>query len=129
MKKTIVIIMLFISIIAFSSEKEEKEIQDKIDGLIITFQMKAITYEGVYGFFIPLNTGYINLRNVLADYIGSLMNNSTLTNQVKALEKYSWQNFGLKVGLGVNIALNIGLLLLCVIIGIFCYDYGLRGYR
>lgn len=98
---------------------------DRVNDLIISFNVQKITYQGVEGFFIPLQ-GYKNLNYILNDYIylQDLLIKKNET--IKELHSLEIKNFRLKTALGVTISFDVGSLFLCVGLGILCYNLALE---
>jgi len=125
MKKLLVVISLLIIItMGLSAEDISDSTKEKLNNYILTFQAQKITYNGIEGFFIPIE-GWNQLTITLRDYIYFQDLVLLKDERIKQLEKLELTNFKLKTALGVTIAFDVGSLFLCAGLGILCYNMAL----
>jgi hypothetical protein len=86
--------------------------------------MQKITYNGVEGFFIPLQ-GHTQLVLTIRDYVYCQDSLSLKDTRIKKLERFELENFKLKTALGVTIAFDVGASLVAVGLGLLCYNIAL----
>lgn len=110
--------MLILMTMALSSQDT---IEQRLNNYILTFQMQKITYNGVEGFFIPLQ-GHKQLVLMINDYIYCQDLLLLKDIRIKNLERFELENFRLKTALGVTIAFDVGASLVAVGLGLLCYN-------
>ena len=116
--------VIIITMGLYANEKENDNI-DRVNELIISFNIQKISFQGAEGFFIPLS-GYKQLNYVLNDYIYMqdllIKKNETIHN----LQRLETINFRLKTALGISISFDVGSILLCAGLGLLCYNLALQ---
>lgn len=110
--------MLILMTMALSSQET---IEQRLNSYILTFQMQKITYNGVEGFFIPLQ-GHKQLVLMINDYIYCQDLLSLKDMRIKKLERLEIENFRLKTTLGITIAFDVGATLIAAGLGLLCYN-------
>jgi hypothetical protein len=115
-----------IIIITMGLQSQEKDsYQDKVDNIVITFQMQKINYNGIDGWFIPF-AGYKQLRLTLNDYVYCQDLIIIKDERIKQLERFEIINFRLKTALAITISFDVGTTLIAVGLGLLTYNLAIQ---
>ena len=125
MKKLLIILIMIVMIIMGLQSQEKNNYVDRVDNIIITFQMQKITYNGIDGFFLPF-AGYKQMRLILNDYIYYQDLLILKEERIKQLERFEIMNFKLKTALGITISFDVGISLIAIGLGFLTYNLALQ---
>lgn len=111
--------MTITTMVLLSQENSNQE--ERINSYILKLQLQKITYNGVEGFFIPLQ-GHKQLVLMINDYIYYQDLVKIKDERINVLEKMGIENFKLKTALGITISFDVGAVFVIAGLGMLLYN-------